>query len=41
MIGLKEAGWQSFQAEQSMDPARMPFDTERMIYGGFRPILVA
>lgn len=37
----REAGWKSFVAEQSMDPARMPFDTKRMIYGGFLPILEA
>jgi uncharacterized protein YbaA (DUF1428 family) len=37
----REAGWNGFRAEQPMDQVRMPFDAQRMIYGGFLPSLVA
>ncbi|MBR0680145.1 DUF1428 domain-containing protein [Roseomonas eburnea] len=38
---VRDAGWAKIMADKSMqmDPAAMPFDGQRMIYGGFRTIV--
>ncbi len=37
----RDAGWQKIMADPRMngETAKMPFDGQRMIYGGFTPIL--
>lgn len=37
----RDAGWKNLAADGPIDPARMPFDGKRLIYGGFLPILEA
>jgi uncharacterized protein YbaA (DUF1428 family) len=38
---VRDAGWKAVMADPRMTPGRnpMPFDGQRMIYGGFAPLL--
>ena len=36
---VRDAGWQKMMSDARMHNRTMPFDGQRMIYGGFAPIL--
>jgi uncharacterized protein YbaA (DUF1428 family) len=37
----RDQGWEKAMADPRMKDMKMPFDGQRMIYGGFEPILDA
>ncbi|MHA6719666.1 DUF1428 domain-containing protein [Sphingomonas sp. RS6] len=37
--GARDKGWAAMMADPEMDGLAMPFDTKRMFWGGFEPIV--
>lgn len=38
---VRDAGWQQLMADERLNSASMPFDGQRMIFGGFQVVLEA